>query len=403
MGLETLATFGVSGDTAVTPNLDALAESGMIFSNFWSQPMCTPTRATVLTGRYGFRTGVRAPAGDFMTMGRYPPLPKRPEGSPTEAGTGPPLQAYVEELTPEQDAKQFWGLPGDEYTLPRAFAANPDLGYRTAAIGKWHLADRKNGWMDHPARVGFDHFDGSMRGYPDSYYAWTQVTNGEARTRTGYGPTAKVDDALDWIGKQDSSWFMWFALNLPHDPLHLPPLELLNTEDLKVLDPHGDPREDSVAYFRAMIEAMDTEIGRLLSSLPPEELANTYVIFIGDNGTDRRAISAPYRRASSKGTAYEGGVHVPMIVAGPGVRARSTAEGLVNSVDLFTTIMEMAGIDPDTTIPNDVRHDSVSILPYLQDPALPSIREWIYADYLFTVFSDPDFKPMGDRRPQGYP
>ena len=244
MGLETLASFGVGSDTAATPSLDDLAEGGMIFTNFWSQPICSPTRSTVLTGRYGFRTGVGGPTGDALTMGPYPPLPERPEGSPTETGNGPPIQEYVEKLTPEQDAKQFWGLRGDEYTLPRAFSANPDLGYSTAAIGKWHLADRKNGWLDHPALVGFDHFDGSIRGYPDSYFAWNQVTNGEVRPRTGYGPTAKVDDALDWIARQDNPWFMWFAMNLPHRPLHLPPVELLNTQALRDLDRYGDAEEN---------------------------------------------------------------------------------------------------------------------------------------------------------------
>jgi len=384
MGLETLSVYGIGKDTAATPNLNALAERGMKFTNFWAQPMCSPTRATLITGRYGFRTGVRAPTGDGQSHGPYPPPPERPEGSPTEVIRGPELQAYIEELTPEQEAKQYWGLPSDEYTLPMAFAANSGLGYKTAAIGKWHLADRKDGWLDHPARVGFDYFDGSMRGFPDSYFAWIQVTNGEISTRTGYGPSAKVDDALDWISKQDSPWFMWFALNLPHVPLHLPPVELLNTEELKQLDPYGNPLDNPKAYFRAMIEAMDTEIGRLLSSLDPGELANTYIIFMGDNGSDRLTISAPYRPSGSKGTTYEGGVEVPLIVAGPGVPAGSTSEGLVNSVDLFTTIMEMAGIDPTNTIPVGVRYDSISIMPYLRDPSLPSIRKWIYADFLFT-------------------
>ncbi|MDZ7684502.1 MAG: sulfatase-like hydrolase/transferase [Gammaproteobacteria bacterium] len=131
---------------------------------------------------------------------------------------------------------------------------------------------------------------------------------------------------------------------------------------------------------------MDSQIERLLATLEPEERENTYVIFIGDNGTWDPVVSEPFRHGRAKGTVYEGGVNVPLIVTGPGVERGGVSEALVNSTDLFTTIIEMAGIDPDQAIPDEVTHDSVSFLSTLSNPDAPSPREWIYADEFFGGF-----------------
>jgi arylsulfatase A-like enzyme len=95
-----------------------------------------------------------------------------------------------------------WGLTDDEYALPMAFNANDHLGYSTAAIGKWHLADARNGWLDHPNRVGFGHFSGLIIGEPHSYFAWNKTVDGKTSGVTGYAPTDKVDDAIEWIDEQ---------------------------------------------------------------------------------------------------------------------------------------------------------------------------------------------------------
>lgn len=273
------------------------------------------------------------------------------------------------------------GLPSAEYTLPMAFADNPDLGYATAAMGKWHLGDINNGWLDHPNLIGFDHFSGIMAGGVDSYFTWNKVVNGEVVGETGYTPTAKVDDAIAWIDEQgETPWFLWFAFNLPHTPIHLPPEDQWQT-DHSNLDPGTIPDDDS-AYFDAMMESMDTQIGRLLASLDQETRDNTYVIFLGDNGTSGGNVRAPFEQGRAKGTVYQGGVSVPLIVSGPGVERGAIASVPVNSTDLFVTIMEMAGIDPDETIPEDVTHDSTSFMSVLYDRyATP--RDWIYADEFF--------------------
>ena len=127
-----------------------------------------------------------------------------------------------------------------------------------------------------------------------------------------------------------------------------------------------------------MIEAMDTEIGRLLSSIDVEQLANTYIIFLGDNGTPNRMASAPFPRSRVKGTVYQGGVNVPLIVDGPGVEKGTATQSLANSVDLFATVLDLAGAVPDERIAN-TDLDSVSLAPVFEDHEAV-VRDFAYAD-----------------------
>ncbi len=377
MGVETLASYGLGENPPTTATLDEMAREGVRFRNFWSQPVCSPTRATVITGRYGFRTGIGRPVPGG------PPLPELPE-----------KPAWASYEIPRPGMGDAVGiripLPPEEFTLPMAFKANPDLGYASAAIGKWHLAGASNGWIDHPNLVGFDHYSGLITGTTASYFSWNKVVNGSVTGTTGYTPADKADDAIRWIDEQgDDPWFLWFAFNLPHTPLHLPPEEHWQS-DYSHLDPESLPAEQADAYYAAMIEAMDTQIGRLLAALDADVRDNTYVIFMGDNGTGGNSVSAPFRAGRAKGTIFEGGVNVPLIVTGPAVERGGVSEALVNSADLFVTIMEMAGIDPGETVPDEVTHDSVSFLSALSVPDAPSQREWLYADVFDGGFAGVD-------------
>ena len=366
MGVETLASYGVGENPPTTAALDELADQGVRFTNFWSQPICSPTRATMLTGRYGFRTGIGRPT----SLGPHlPDPPAKPEWAPYER----PITVRGGNAAP------LYLLP-EEFSLPMAFKANADPGYATAAIGKWHLADVPNGWIDHPNLVGFDHFSGLITGETASFFSWIKVVDGEVAGTTGYTPVDKADDAIRWIeARGNDPWFLWFAFNLPHVPLHLPPEETWQS-DYSHLDPESVPDDMLSAYFAAMTEAMDTQIGRILSSLDPDVRKNTYVIFLGDNGTPSAHVSPPFRPGRAKGSVYEGGVNVPFIVTGPGVARGAVSEVLVNSTDLFVTIMEMAGIDPAEAVPDEVTHDSVSFFHALSNPDAPSRRGWLYAD-----------------------
>ena len=376
MGNETLSCFDIGRNPATTPSLDTLCNEGVRFSNFWSQPVCSPTRATILTGRYGFRTGVGDPTGEGEAVGPLPVPPAIP-AAPYETPAGPP---------PGRIRPVNWGLPSGEYTLPRAFDNVGDRGYALAAIGKWHLADTRNGWLEHPNLVGFDHFFGLIRGYPESYFAWNKVIDGEVKGVTGYTADDKVADAHDWIAQQgERPWFLWFAFNLVHDPLHLPPEPLWRTDQSR-LEPGTDPMQDPSAWFTAMLEALDSELENLLTGLSPVVRDNTYVIFLGDNGTESDWVGQPFRSGRAKGTVYQGGINVPLIITGPGVEKGELSEALVNSTDLFSTILEMAGIRIDQALPDGVLIDSVSLMPYLSDPGRDSIREWVYADTFETNF-----------------
>ena len=376
MGVETLASYGLSEQAPATASLDALAEEGVRFTNFWAQPVCSPTRATVITGRYGFRTGIGRPVGS----GPMPPPPDIPAGSPAESRNEPNPALASDRALP----RPFLLL--EEYTLPMALKAHADPGYATAAFGKWHLAGEGNGWIEHPNLTGFDHFAGLMGGGPESYFAWRKVVNGEVTGTVGYAPHDKVDDAIAWLDQRgDEPWFLWFAFNLAHTPMHMPPREFWQ-DDYADVDSSGMPPESWRAAFEAMLEAMDTQIGRLLAALSPAVRDNTYVIFMGDNGTWGPVIGPPFRNGRAKGTVYEGGVNVPLIVTGPGVAEDSVSDALVNSTDLFVTIMEMAGMDPGEAVPAEVTHDSVSFFEALSAPAAPSRREWIYVDEFFGGF-----------------
>lgn len=375
MGNEAFSCYGLNDNPAKTPTLDDLCDQGVRFDNFWSQPICTPTRATMLTGRYAFRTGVGRPTGDRDAMGFFPDPPPKPASAPAE-----PPRAANAGFRRAPNAPTDWGLPLTEFALPMAFRVNKQLGYNTAAIGKWHVADRRNGWEDHPNLVGFDHFSGLIRGFPDSFFTWNKVVNGAWSGETGYTPKDKTDDAIRWIDEQDDNpWFLWFAFNLAHTPLHLPPEDMLYG-DYADVDKQANPRDDPLKYFDAMLEAMDFEIARLLASLTPEERDNTYIIFMGDNGSSRLNVRPPVESNKAKGTVYQGGVNVPLIVTGPGVASGGVSKALVNSTDMYSTILEMAGIDIEETVPEKVTLDSVSFVPYLSDPESESVRDFAYAD-----------------------
>ncbi|MEE3181211.1 MAG: sulfatase-like hydrolase/transferase, partial [Planctomycetota bacterium] len=117
LGADSAACYGDAGAFASTPNIESLCQRGVVFRNTWANPLCSPTRASMLTGRYGFRTGVGHLANN-----------------------------------------NGGGLPNSEFTIPEALDANADLGYSHACFGKWHLSDRTNGGMNHPNRAGFSHF-----------------------------------------------------------------------------------------------------------------------------------------------------------------------------------------------------------------------------------------------------
>lgn len=392
MGVEALSVYGLGETAPKTAALEQIANEGVVFRNFWSQPVCSPTRSTIMTGRYGFRTGVGRPVAPHADGGGSGPLPPplaKPAGAPFETtGMGRRVENPVSR-----------GLRMDEFMLPQALDAGSGGAYRAAAIGKWHMADADNGWLDHPRHAGIDFYSAIMHG-EDSYFTWRKNLNGEVQLMTNYGAIDRTNTAIEWIEEQgDEPWFMWLSFILPHTPLHLPPRELLQS-DYSDLDPSANTNENPLRYFHAMIEAMDTSIGRVLDSMAPDVRDNTYVIFIGDNGTGSGSVAPPFRSGRAKGTVYQGGVNVPLIVSGPDVEEGAVSEALVNSVDLYATILDMTEVDSAEAVPSRVKQDTVSFFPYLANPAMASLRDWVYADVFsgsFAGLADANYTIRGER------
>jgi arylsulfatase A-like enzyme len=316
-GVDAQSLYNPGGTTAPTPNINALAASGVRFTQAYACPVCSPTRATILTGRLGFRTGV----GDVVSSVN--------------------------------------ALSAAELTLPEVMTQNSNLGIAAASFGKWHLSSGSpTAIRTFPNTIGgWPHYAGATSGVLADYTNWTKTTNGTTTTSTIYATSDVVNDAVAWINARNTAgqqWLAWLAFNAPHSPFHIPPTNLHSYG--------ANPATNSLKY-RAAIEAMDTEIGRLLLTVNP---ATTDIIFIGDNGTPGQVIQAPYNSTRAKDTVYEGGTRVPFIIKGPSVRSGGrTDSSLVHVVDLFCTMLELAGVP----LPTSVTLDSKSLLPILANQA----------------------------------
>src|ERR1051325_5214158 len=326
---------------APTPNIDRLGHTGVVFRNFYARPSCSQSRACLFTGRESFRTGVGCAIGNTNT-------------------------------TP--------ALRPSEYTLAKAFTANAPQ-YGLASVGKWHLASSVD--LNSPLTTGgWTNFAGYMGAAVQNYTNWTKVVNGVSHNTTNYSTTEQANDAISFIqAKGTNLWFLWLAFNAPHAPIHKPPTNLLTSA--AYINLSGTPADISAngrAYQEAMTQALDTEIGRLLTVVP----TNTDIIFLGDNGTEINFQQPPYYYSPTNGTPdgnghakftlYEGGSRTPLLVAGPDVAsAGRTNYTLVNEVDLFQTIQELAGINVAATLPAGVIIDSKSLMPALQgDVVIPT-------------------------------
>tara|TARA_Y100000385_G_scaffold256160_1_gene282361 strand:+ start:4765 stop:6105 length:1341 start_codon:yes stop_codon:yes gene_type:complete len=321
MGLDATPGYSIGSSKPNMPHLQALMNSGVRFNNVWSNPVCTPTRATLLTGRYGFRTNVLS-VGDVL--------------SPAETSIF------------------------DEFNDKA-----PD--YSHAVIGKWHLSSNPT----HPNSMGVDYFAGLLGGGVQSYNSWNLTENGQTTNTTEYSTTKFTDLAIEWVATQSEPWFLWLAYNAPHTPFHLPPANLHSQGNLP--SDEASIEATPLPYYLAMIEAMDSEIGRLLDSMTNEERDNTLIIFIGDNGTPNQVVQ-DYNSNRAKGSIYQGGVAVPMVVSGKNVtRMNATEETLINTTDLYATLADIAGISLSET------GDSKSFVEVLTN-SNSNGREFIYTE-----------------------
>lgn len=304
---------------APMPNLQTLVNNGLRFTNAYAQPTCSVTRASIITGRHPFRNGV---------------------GNPTAGNT----------------------LASEELALPEIFT-NQASPYAIGSFGKWHLGSGDNGPL---TNGGWTEFRGIIQGAVDSYTNWDKTINGVTTSDvTTYTTTDQVNDTAAFITAQGANpWFAWVGFNAPHDPFHNPP----NGEDGNPLESYPSYPENAdgevtganrIFAYQAALQALDTEIGRLLTSV---DLTTTNIIIIGDNGTPAQVVQAPFANDHAKGSLNQGGTHVPLIAIGPDIHASGTSDKLVHCVDLFSTILDIAKIDKDAATAGVVI-DSNSLVP----------------------------------------
>lgn len=352
VGVDLVNAYGEApAAVPCTPHIDALAADGTMFRHAWASPVCSPTRAGILTGRYSFRHTV----GDVLRI----------DGSES-------------------------GLPVSERTIPEVLAH-----YSSAVVGKWHLAhpwDLANGQGPlHPLNSGFDRHSGPLFNFfqlpidpttpcdpPYSYMHWIKTVDGEERCTNNYQTTETVDDAMWFASHLEPPWFLFVSPNAVHLPSMAPPPHLCSDDPTCSCSGLQTLLAERV---RSMVEALDTELGRLFAyvrALDPE----TMIIFVGDNGTEATVTGGQpggcFDPLRSKGTVFEGGVRVPLIVNGPGVSVGEVTAP-VALTDLYATVLELGGR-------RSRAEDSVSLVPYLAGDPTPR-RETVYTER---------FSPNGD-------
>jgi arylsulfatase B len=324
-GIDASPCYAVGAEKPNMPILQGLCKQGLVFDNVWAYPTCTPTRASILTGQYGIHTNVMQVDDVLM---------------PTK-------------------------------TILQAVAEKP-ANYATAVIGKWHVGGR-DADPNHPSQFGAQYYAGFLTGALKDYFAWDITINGKQQRESRYSTTVLTDYAISWVATQKQPWFLWLAYNAPHTPFHIPPAALHTQRTLKSGD--AVTAQNVQKMYFAAAEALDHELGRLLASLPDAVRANTVVFFIGDNGTPQRVIQAPFMRGKAKGSLYEGGIHVPMIVAGAGVtRIGQREAALVGTTDLFATLVDIAKLK------QSVSADSISFADALSNKAFAG-RTHAYMDF----------------------
>ncbi len=356
LGTDYLGFYEDHGDTVALPNMRKLAEKGVRFSNAMSNPVCSATRAGILTGQYSFRTGVGGIVGGA-------------------GGSG--------------------ALNVNEVTLPEILHQESGNALATANIGKWHLQQPvpiSN--LNNPNLMGYDHFEGGFIGQLTDYYNWTKITDGISSNVTTYATTETTNNAISWIKAQPNApFFLWLAYNAPHAPYHLPPANLHTYTGLS--GTQQDILMNPKKYFKASLQALDTELGRLMDSLSTaNRLDSTDFIFIGDNGnTTQTAQIANTSRA--KGTIYQYGVHVPFMISGPSVVSPGrTSEALVNTADIFATVLELFGYNGwPAQIPANKPVDSKSLLPIIKNTA-SVVRPWSFTEIFKNTPDGDDGKAM---------
>ena len=338
VGIEGFGCYG--GSSYETPHIDKLAKGGLRFTHAYSQPLCTPTRVQIMTGRYNHRNWT-----------------------------------YFGILDPAE--KTFGHLM-------------KEAGYKTCISGKWQLqsydppdfpnAERRRGKGMQVSQAGFDehclfhswHTEDKGSRYADPTY----LKNGKLITedKQKYGPDISIDFILDFMKRnREEPMFVYYPMALPHWPM-------VPTPDSKEWKDPGRKKEEDVRYFGDMVAYTDKLVGRLVSGLERLGLRkNTLVLFYSDNGTHLKITSVMNGKQvqGGKATPKQTGIRVPLIANWPGkIQAGRTTSDLVDASDFFPTLADLA----QAKIPDEQQIDGISFAPTLHDQP-GKRREWCFFWY----------------------
>ena len=322
------ADVGYNGGVASTPNIDKLASEGVKLQRFYTAPLCSPTRAGLMTGRWPIRYGM---AESVITPWRK------------------------------------WGLSTEEQNLAEMLAL---AGYeRRGAFGKWHLGHYKRELL--PLNRGFTHFTGCYNGTFD-YFSHKREKQldwhrgWETVREEGYVTDLIGQEAVQFIDESSSEepFFCYVAFTAPHLPLQAKDVDI---------DKYQHIEDKRLKVYYAMIDSMDQAIGQILDAIDRKGVSdNTLVWFMSDNGGVSFADNGPYR--GSKSSTYEGGIRVPSVVRWPEKIKNGGQEttSISGYIDVYPTLKRMAGSDS----PNSKALDGIDLLPIIQGEADANDRKW---------------------------
>lgn len=321
---------GYQGSEIRTPNLDRLAEGGLRFNRFYSFPLCSPTRAGLMTGRHPIRFGLA-----YSVVRPW----------------------------------SHYGMSTTETTIANVFK---DAGYQTAITGKWHLGHTHVKLL--PQSRGFDHFYGHVNGAIDYFThmrggAMDWQRNGETLKQSGYSTDLIAAEASRWIRARDRSrpFFLYVPWNAPHTPLQAP------DDLLKRYETVGDKRR---RIYAAMVDAMDRGIGHIVQTLEQEKIyGDTLIVFLSDNGGPRRGGADNGTLRAGKATVFEGGIRVPALLHWRGRLKPGATDQVATVLDLLPTLAAAAGIPVNTSSPLD----GMSFWPQLSSGSVEPRGELFFA------------------------
>ena len=379
-----------------TPNIDAIGNNGVRFQDAYvTAPICAPSRAAILTGRYQQRYGFETQPMDFYPTNRL----EYGLGKKSNLGDWR-VVANPEFPTPWMMERQ--GVPPDEINIAELFQAS---GYHTGIVGKWHLG---YGEEHQPNHRGFDYqygFYGAFSLYTpsrktpgyvnfiqndlSSKHQWKMGRNENAAIRENnkvvsekdYLTFALKDRAKQFISKnKNDPFFLYLSFNAPHVPFQAPQ---------KYYDEFANIKDENRRVYLAMIKALDDAIGDFMNHLRQEGLEeNTIVYFISDNG------GASYTGATHNGplkggkiTHFEGGINVPFMMQWKGeIEAGSVFQYPVSSMDIFTTSLNACHIP----LPKDRKIDGKDILPYIKGELIDAPHKRLYwrTDHIHAIRYD---------------